>query len=278
MRKSTKQLNKELLDSLAGKNVAASCRISMVKNGLTRVLATALAILMLFSTIAGPVSSGIWSRAANATEQENEIIQHTDEVESEEETQNPELTPNQQPTPEPTPDSTPEPTPEPQPTPEPELPPTEQDTPTDTDNDESGHPQSEGEQNNESTPNENDPITEPPTCICKIMCIEYLYENGETELLINKDCRVCAEDYTLCAVQPIGIVPTTVTTASNHAELVDRLTFYGTASATTDMIINITGSFTTAGIYTIPVNPTGRTLTITGFGATQTIKRKRCNG
>jgi len=45
-----------LLDSLVSKNMVASWRLTVVKNGFTRVLATALAMLMLFSTIAGPIS------------------------------------------------------------------------------------------------------------------------------------------------------------------------------------------------------------------------------
>ena len=42
-------------------------------------------------------------------------------------------------------------------------------------------------------------------CICDVMCIIYICEwDGEIDL-INYDCPVCAEDYTLCAVEPMGI-------------------------------------------------------------------------
>ncbi|MCL2627691.1 MAG: hypothetical protein FWD44_03195 [Oscillospiraceae bacterium] len=50
---------------------------SMVAKGLVRILATALAMLMLFSTIAGPLSSFIWSYAADATDpDDNELSQN----------------------------------------------------------------------------------------------------------------------------------------------------------------------------------------------------------
>ena len=67
-----------LLDSLVNKSVAAPLLNQGVKNGLNRVLATALAVLMLFSTVAGPVSS-IFSRAnedgVQIEPQNEEIVQ-----------------------------------------------------------------------------------------------------------------------------------------------------------------------------------------------------------
>ena len=214
MRKSTRQLNKKLLDSLQNgyrkkptyAYLYSIASFNEAKGHFARFMAMSLALLLLFSTVAGPLSDSIWGLANEPDElieikadeliqldeaNTDEAAQHTEELMIELPLENSTegnaagtsassleqgersadldvvQSPDNNITPNPVPDT--------------------------------------NNENTDSAGTTTDETEEqPPVCICEVMCLIYLCEEeGEIDL-VNYDCPVCAEDYTLCTVESVG--------------------------------------------------------------------------
>ena len=132
MRKSTRQLNKKLLDSLQNvsrkkyvfSRLFSAADLSKVKDRLARVMAMSFALLLLFSTIAGPLSSSIWGLANETAQGDGSVVSQSTHLEGQNDSDGSESG----------------------------RPQSGGDQNADgTSTDESGHPQSEGEQNADGT-------------------------------------------------------------------------------------------------------------------------------
>ena len=190
MRESTRKLNKILLDSLqnVGRKKHAFTRLysltyeSKLKDSISRFMAMSLALLLLFSTIAGPIGSSIWSLA---NEHEDQIESQSEEIVEEPPEKEEPATPEQESTadtgepdekdPE-EPDET-----EPKPSPDEDLP---ADNDPDNENTDPAQPCHCG-LDPQSHDECDDPAEEPPVCICKVMCIVWICGG------INEGCYYC---------------------------------------------------------------------------------------
>jgi len=217
MKKSTRQLNKKLLDSLNHENRPRGSRF-------VRATAMSLALLFLLSTMLTPMGN-LWGMAETGSD-DHELQ------------------------PEPSQESTPEPSPEPDLSPEGDIEiEAPQDDPETTDDED------RSEDNNFPLSQDNDsvPLPEPSTCDCEVMCIIYIYEDSEAELLINEDCPVCSailpDDWTMddfdtdgkllvCEAEPVEI-EAAITTRANLQSAITGAT--GTRANPT--VITITGNF-----------------------------------